>query len=173
MRTGFGSSRFSKNGGFYIKISMLANSSELIRDFAEVCALAGVPISEVEIRHEVIKPPHLGLALPSKVSAVYVFSLASKPNVVLKVGKVGTKSSARFVSQHYLPASCNSNLAKSICTGQDAWALLGIPNINDKTVGPWLRENTDRDHFFIEKEISVVSLLESFLQCRLKPLFEG
>lgn len=70
---------------------MLANAAELIRDFAKVCALAGMTVSEAEIRHEVIKPPHSRLALPPNVSAVYVFSLASKPEIVLKVGKAGRR----------------------------------------------------------------------------------
>lgn len=154
-------------------LSMLANPSELIRDFVKVCLLAGAPISAAEIRHEVIKAPHSRVALPPNTSAVYVFSLASKPDVVLKVGKAGQKSAARFVSQHYLPASCKSNLAKSICVEQETWALLGIPNIDEDTAGPWLRTNTDRDHFFTLREMAVVNLLESFLQCRLRPLFEG
>lgn len=96
---------------------MLANAAELIRDFAKVCALAGMTVSEAEIRHEVIKPPHSRLALPPNVSAVYVFSLASKPEIVLKVGKAGPKSAARFVSQHLCSAKtlcCTSNGAQFI-----------------------------------------------------------
>jgi len=152
---------------------MLANPVELIRDFTKVCALAGTPLSESEIRHELVKPPHLRVALPANTSAVYVFSFGSKPDIVLKVGKAGQKSAARFVSQHYLPASCKSNLAKSICVEQGTWAILGIPSVDEKTAGQWLRANTDRDHFFIKREMAVVNLLESFLQYRLKPLFEG
>lgn len=152
---------------------MLANPTELIRNFAQVSALAGMPVSETQIRHELIKPPHTPLVLPPNVSAVYVFSLASKSEIVLKVGKAGPKSAARFVSQHYLASSCKSNLAKSICSAQHKWEFLGISNIGPNNVGHWLRSHTDRDHFFIEKAAALVSLLECFLQCRLKPLFEG
>src|SRR5215469_18646148 len=104
---------------------MLANPTELIRDFVEVSILAGTPMRETQIRHEVITPPHARLVLPPNMSAVYVFSLASKPDLVLKVGKAGPKSAARFVSQHYLPASCKSNLAKSICFEPATWSVLG------------------------------------------------
>ncbi len=152
---------------------MLANPRDLIRDFIQVSMIAGTPISENQIRHEVITPPHNGLTLPSKNSVIYVFSLSSNPALVLKVGKAGPKSGARFVSQHYLPGSCTSNVAKSVCVERHTWELLGISSINEETVGAWLRAYTDRDHFFIEQGSLVLNLLECFLQCRLKPLFEG
>src|SRR5262249_8497011 len=124
-------------------------------------------------RHEVIIPPHRKLALPQNLSAIYVFSLSSKPKIVLKVGKAGPNSVARFVSQHYLPSSCKSNLAKSICANQSTWEILGISSVDHARAGQWLRAYTNRDHFFMENGAAALSLLECFLQCRLKPLFEG
>lgn len=152
---------------------MLPDPAGLIRDFANVSALAGVPVLADQVRHEVIRPPHSGLKLPTNVHAVYVFSLSSDPRIVLKVGKAGPKSLARFVSQHYLPSSSNSNLAKSLCGERQRRELLGISGVNADNVGEWLRTRTDRDHFFIVQGAPLIDLLESFLQCRLKPLYEG
>lgn len=152
---------------------MLANPSELIRDFTQVSMLAGMPLSEAQIKHEVVIPPHQKLVLPPKMAAVYVFSLSSNPSIVLKVGKAGAKSLARFASQHYLPLSCKSNLAKSISTERDVCRVLGIPDVDQTSAGQWLRTHTDRDHFFIEQNTAALSLFECFLHCRLKPLFEG
>src|SRR5438094_4304118 len=93
---------------------MRQNSAQLIADFVAVAALAGHTIRAEDIRHEFVPAPHARPQLPRGTSAVYVFSLASDESVVLKVGKVGPKSAARFGSQHYLPASAKSNLAKSV-----------------------------------------------------------
>jgi hypothetical protein len=51
---------------------------------------------------------------------------AAGPNRVLKVEKVGANRAARFCSQHYLPGSAGSNLAKSLLNERVLWAYLGI-----------------------------------------------
>jgi hypothetical protein len=147
-------------------------AKELIDDFVAVAALAGMPISQADIRHESISAPHKSPRFPRGTSAVYVFSLASDKSVVLKVGKVGPKSAARFVSQHYIPKSSKSNLAKSVLTQQSHWQKLGISLVEEDAIGDWLRTNTNRDHFYL-KGSRLTHLLEAFLQCRLNPLFEG
>ncbi len=101
--------------------------------------------------------------------AVYVFVWSGR---CLKVGKVGPKSQARFTSQHYRPASSNSNLAKSLVAGHEK---LGLSDITDSNVGAWIKGNVDRVNFLLSAEcgIPTLTLLESFLQCRLNPFFEG
>jgi hypothetical protein len=151
---------------------MHQNPQQLIADFVAVAALAGMPISAGDIRHESLPAPHKSPQLPRGTCAVYVFSLATDDSVVLKVGKVGPKSGARFGSQHYIAASAKSNLSKSVPAGVAHWQRLGISNADESTVGDWLRTNTNRDHFFLQGA-RLTHLLEAFLQCRLNPLFEG
>jgi hypothetical protein len=151
---------------------MLQNPKELITDFTTVAALAGMPIRTEAIQHVSVPAPHKNPQFPRNTSAVYVFSLASDESVVLKVGKVGPKSAARFGSQHYLPLSSGSNLSKSILAGKSHWQQLGIAAVNESTIGDWLRAHTNRDHFFLSGA-RLTHLLEAFLQCRLNPVFEG
>lgn len=101
--------------------------------------------------------------------AVYVFS---KRSDVLKVGKVGARSQARYTSQHYNPGSAMSTLAASILADRE-W--FGLSNIDEASVGQWIKDNVDRVNFLIDERfgVSVLTLLESFLQCRLKPRYEG
>jgi hypothetical protein len=151
---------------------MRENPKRLIEDFVAVAALARIHINAEDIRHERLSAPHKSPQLPRGTSAVYVFSLATDDSVVLKVGKVGPKSAARFGSQHYIPASAKSNLSKSLLAGRVHWEQLGVSEADETTVGNWLRTNTNRDHFFLNGS-RLTHLLEAFLQCRLKPIFEG
>jgi hypothetical protein len=154
---------------------MLHHPDALITDFVHVATLAHASISERHIVHVCLSAPHIPKPLPAGMQAVYVFSLTRPPYMVLKVGKAGSKSNARFQSQHYLPASSKSNLAKSLLNRSAMWPHLGIAALADQDVGPWLRAHTDRDHFFIAAEHGpfILALLEAFLQCRLRPTFEG
>ncbi len=101
--------------------------------------------------------------------AVYVFS---KGDDVLKIGKVGAKSQARYTSQHYNPGSSNSNLAKSLLADRES---PGFAQINEANVGQWIRQNIDRVNFLLDERagVPVLTLLESFFQCRFKPRYEG
>ncbi len=112
------------------------------------------------------KPPG---KLPDGKMAVYVFLLN---DLCLKVGKVGPQSHARYVSQHYHAKSSGSNLAKSVLHGKSELNFLGVNELN---VGDWIKENTDRVNFLLDrgKGVPLLNLLESYLQCRLKPIFEG
>ncbi|MBL0143839.1 MAG: hypothetical protein IPP91_17480 [Betaproteobacteria bacterium] len=148
----------------------LGDLNVLLDDFREVIALAGTSLPSAALSIETFPAPHRPpSALPNGKAAVYVFVWNG---ICLKVGKVGPKSQARFTSQHYSPASSNSNLAKSLVAGQ---GKLGLSGITDSNVGEWIKSNVDRANFLLSVEcgIPVLSLLESFLQCRLKPMFEG
>jgi hypothetical protein len=142
----------------------------LLDDFRKVVALAGVSLPPAAISFETLPAPHKPpSALPNGKMAVYVFIWNGR---CLKVGKVGPKSQARFTSQHYSPASSNSNLAKSLVAGH---GKLGLSGITESNVGTWIKTNVDRANFLLNAEsgIPVLTLLEAFLQCRLNPVFEG
>ena len=143
---------------------------EALTDFAKVAALANAEFSVEAISIEVALRPHEPPKhLPGNRMAVYVFFLNGQ---ALKVGKVGPKSNARYTSQHYLPGSAKSNLARSILLNP---ARIGAVNVDSVSVGNWIKQNTDRVNLLLPAVMgdSMLSLLESFLQVRWKPLFEG
>jgi hypothetical protein len=141
-----------------------------IDDFRTVAPLAGVELSNDAISIEHLSAPHLPpTKLPFGKMAVYVFYKGSE---VLKVGKVGAKSQARYTSQHYNPGSALSTLAASIVADRERF---GLADIDNGSVGQWIRENIDRVNFLVDERcgVPVLSLLETFLQCRLRPRYEG
>ena len=154
---------------------MLADPQALIRDFVQVARLSGFAIGAEAVTHEVLPAPHKPHTLPKDNQAVYVFSLAPPGLTILKVGRVGPRSNARFMSQHYNPNSSRSNLAKSLLWHQETWSQLGIATLDEATVGDWLKTHTARDHFYLNAGQSklLLNLLESFMHGRLRPLFEG
>lgn len=85
---------------------------QTLADFATVARLAGVSLAADDIRIEALPAPHAPpTRLPAGQMAVYVFTYGRD---VLKVGKVGPKSQARYTSQHYNPGSAQSTLAASM-----------------------------------------------------------
>jgi hypothetical protein len=141
-----------------------------IEDFGTVARLAGVALPDGAITIEALSAPHVPpTKLPIGKMAVYVFS---KGPQILKVGKVGAKSQARYTSQHYNPGSAMSTLAASILADRE-W--VGLGDMAEATVGTWIRENVDRVNFLMDEcfGVPVLTLLETFLQCRLKPRYEG
>lgn len=146
------------------------DSQNLLADFKQVARLAGITITDHDITIEKLLAPHIPPSnLPAGKMAVYVFTYN---NECLKVGKVGPRSKARYTSQHYNPKSSQSNLAKSILKSKKDFGSVELTEI---TVGDWIKKNTDRLNFLINLTLGVpvLTLLESFLQCRLRPRFEG
>ena len=149
---------------------MIWSPEPAIDDFRIVARLAGVELTNEAISIERLSAPHVPpTKLPLGKMAVYVFS---KGPDVLKVGKVGAKSQARYTSQHYNPASALSTLAASILADRER---LGLDDIAVASVGRWIRENIDRVNFLMDERcgVPVLTLLETFLQCRLRPRYEG
>lgn len=143
---------------------------DVMEKFRVVAELAGVTLAEDDIRIEVLPAPHKPPSrLPAGTMAVYVFSLGSE---FLKIGKAGPRSQARYTSQHYNPRSAASTLALSLLTDPDGPAR---GQADEATIGGWIRANVDRVNFIIKDSlgIHVLTLLESFLQCRLRPRYEG
>lgn len=146
------------------------DAEQLLNDFLTVADLAGIMLPRDAIRIETLPMPHRPPSkLPTGRMAVYVFSDKDR---VLKVGQVGWNSKARYTSQHYNAASSNSNLAKSLLKDEDAVQRYGV---NDENVSDWIKANTDRVNFILDVDLGkpTLNLLEAFVQCRLKPAFEG
>lgn len=149
---------------------MITDPQLLVDEFIQVASIAQVKLHEGALKVKSLPAPHeQPTTLPKGNFAVYVFEWTGR---CLKVGKVGPKSHARYTSQHYNPASSNSNLAKSILAARNQLCIEGIDESN---VGKWIMENTDRFNFLLDSAVGmpVLTLLESFLQCRLRPEFEG
>ena len=154
---------------------MIVEIEPMLSDFNQVASLAGLDLHRADITHECRNCPHEAGNLPVDMQAVYVFSLPDPPYEVLKVGKVGPKSHARFTSHHYNPYSSISNLSKSLLGDTVFWQGINIPPPDSARIGDWIRQNVDRDNFFLpaQKGSYALALLEIFLQCRLHPAYEG
>lgn len=152
---------------------MYLDVDQLIRDFVEVAKLTGIELRLDDVEVERLSPHLQPTRLPTGKMAVYVFSMA---DLCLKVGKVGPNSHARFTSQHYNPASSNSNLAKSLL-GCDNWDFCPEPNppLEISSVGSWIKQYTERYNFYFDasRGRELLSLFEAYLQCKLHPRFEG
>ena len=142
---------------------------QILADFATVARLARVPLAAEDIRVEALPAPHTPTRLLAGQMAVYVFTHGDD---VLKVGKVGPKSQARYTSQHYNPGSAKSTLAASMIADAER---LGLGEVDIAEIGNWIRSNVDRVNILLPASlgIRVLTLLEGFLQCRLRPRYEG
>ena len=142
---------------------------KILEDFVEVSTLAGLRITLAELKIEESPPPHAKpKTLPAGLVAVYMFKYGDK---FLKIGKAGPKSVARYCSQHY-GVNAPSTLAKSLIQHQ---ARLNLSGLEEANIGNWICRNTTRINvlFSANHGPAALSLLESFLHCRLNPMFEG
>lgn len=142
----------------------------VIEDFRTAAKLAGIDLGPDDIAIEMLPAPHTPpTRLPPGKMAVYVFC---KGDSVLKIGKAGPRSQARYTSQHYNPGSAKSTLAASVLADPEA---PGADAVDESNVGQWIKTHTDRVNFLLDYThgIAVLTLLEAFLQCRLKPCYEG
>jgi hypothetical protein len=161
---------------------VVQNPEELIADFLVAVRNMGVRIGDKGLEHRCGLGPHKPYALPAGRCAVYVFSLSRSYGSrcqagldrVLKVGRVGPNSNARFQAQHYNPRSSVSNLAASLIGEQVVWGYLGIERLSETHVGDWIRQHTDRDDFLLPAEDNPeLGYLERYIRARLGPVFEG
>jgi hypothetical protein len=114
------------------------------------------------------RPSSSAVIASSERLAVYVFMFGERS---LKVGKAGPNSVPRFCNHHY-GINAPSTLAKSLLKLQSS---MGGNNLDETNVKTWICQYTARVNFFIPSRYGVLalSLLEAFVQCRLKPEFEG
>jgi len=153
---------------------------ELATPFLAAAAQAGLTVPADTIVEEYLPAPHSQpKSLPLGKHAIYWFSIGDR---CLKVGKAGAKSNARYTSQHYNPGSSGSNLAKSILKHRDrikavlpAAKHAEVDHLDETTVGGWIKANTSRSNLLVGLSLNDVALgfLETFVQARLQPMFEG
>lgn len=97
---------------------MIRNPAGIIYGFIEALAKANsIRLAARDISHELFRAPHDYPDLSKRKCAIYVFSLHSAslapagPNRVLKVGKAGPQTIARFKYQYYSAGSAQGTLA--------------------------------------------------------------
>ena len=114
------------------------------------------------------KPHSAPHNLPKGKMAVYTFVY---DGVVLKIGKAGPNSNARYTSQHYNPKSAMSNLAKSILSDVE----MKDKGINEDNVGEWIKQNCRRIDIEIDADLGIFTLefIEAILHYKYMPKYEG
>ena len=104
------------------------NPEQLLEDFLAVAKFAGIELQREAIQIETLPMPHRPpRSLPTGKTAVYVFSERDR---VLKVGRVGPRSQARYTSQHYNPRSAPSTLARSLLKDGEVVQRCGLHDDN-------------------------------------------
>jgi hypothetical protein len=140
------------------------------QDFRIVATLAGHDLCDAELQTEFLPAPHRPpKCLPAGFMAVYGFW---GEDVWLKIGKAGPNSGPRYTSHHYNVGSSPSNLAASLANDprfRDNWGL------NSLSPREWIKARTHRANILIsaQRSLSLLLLLEAFLQARLQPRYEG
>ena len=161
---------------------MIEDPDALMVDFDEAASHVGVAGWPCSVRTEVRRAPHAPPAMPPGLAAVYVFALShdagsrapAGAGAVLKVGRVGPNSGARFSSQHYSSGSARSTLAGSLLRYQVLWPWLAVESLNMGNVKSWMTNNLDRFHFFVPSGHElVVAELEVYVRARVGSIFEG
>jgi hypothetical protein len=144
------------------------NIDTILSDFRKVLSLAGVDCALIDFDLVDRGCPHTSAALPCGKMAIYIFMDEMR---TLKVGKVGPNSNARFQTQHYLPGSSKSNLAKSLLDDEEG----PCRDLQADEIGPWIKKHLRRIDILVDAKagIPVLNLFEGFLHCRLSPKYEG
>ena len=143
---------------------------QLLSDFLSTAEHGQIEISPDTITIEQQPKPHTPpKELPEGKMAVYVFSTDTE---VLKVGKVNTGSENRYCRHHYNPQGAGSTLAKSLMEDENVPSMF---RPDKRTVSDLIKEQTDRVNFLLDAELGlfVLNFFESYIQCRLKPKYEG
>lgn len=160
---------------------MAIRLEHILTDFenrAETLQLDGWPCS---LEVEYLPAPHRPGGLRPGHGAVYVFALsdadASEAGAgrILKVGRVGPNSNARFQSQHYAPASAGSSLAKSLIGYPTLWPWLGVDHLDASTVREWMLQRLDRANVYVSgASVHLIPQLEMYVRARLGgSVYEG
>lgn len=161
---------------------VMTDAESLIAHFGQDATKAGIDGWPCPLHSEVLPAPHRPTTLPAGSTAVYVFALSAAAGqsapcgtgTVVKVGKAGPNSEARFRYMHYNPGSSNSNLAKSLLTHPILWPWLGIQHLTFNSVGDWIRANLDRTNFFLPAgHPQILATLEVYIRARVGSVFEG
>jgi len=112
--------------------------------------------------------PHTPKGLLYGKMGIYTFSYQDQ---FLKIGKAGTNSGARFLSQHYNPKSANSTLAASLLKDSD----MSVFGIDEANVKDWIKYNCRRIDIVMDSSLGVfaLGLVEAVLHYYYEPKYEG
>ncbi|MDD3227895.1 MAG: hypothetical protein PHE09_01655 [Oscillospiraceae bacterium] len=134
----------------------------------EVTKLLGKPVDKK--RYEIIDRgmPHEPKMLPFGKMGIYTFW---HNGIALKIGKAGSKSNARFMSQHYNPKSAQSTLAASILSDQSMTHL----DVSEANIGDWIKRNCRRIDILLDVDLGIftLELIEAALHYKYEPKYEG
>jgi hypothetical protein len=141
-----------------------------ISEILHILKAAGIVARSTDIDIEDMGVPHEApKSLPKGKTAVYMFFYG---NDAVKVGKVGSRSKARYTSQHYILKSAKSSLANSIVKEGVSFELT-----SDEKADPsgWIKSNTRRINILIDVQLgpNALNLIEAFMIAKLNPTFEG
>ncbi|WP_457630930.1 hypothetical protein [Oceanithermus sp.] len=127
------------------------------------------PVSRETFDVEVLTPPHFPRALPGGKQAVFAFYWPERERFIT-VAIAGPNSNARFQSQHYLPASSGSNLARKLLQHRED---LGLEDIDEHTVGLWMKGNLARVNIYLPAAVGreVLKYLKDYLKLVWEPIF--
>jgi hypothetical protein len=137
--------------------------------FVTVAALAKEPIRPDELKVEFLGAPHRPpSSLPAGKMAIYAFWWNGQ---WLKIGKAGPNSGPRYISQHYT-GSAMSTLSGSLANDTRMYDVLGFDR---QRPGDWIKKSTCRVNILVSsnRHKELLSLLETFLHARLRPIYEG
>ncbi len=151
-------------------VDLQAQVENALTDFCAVAKLAQIKLTRDDLMFELLSAPHKApTMLPAGKMAAYAFFV---DGVALKVGKAGPNSQARYTSQHYNAGSAPSTLAASIMRRP---SVFGLEMVDTKAVGTLIKARADRVNILLPASFgdAPISLLEAFLHCRWKPVFEG
>jgi hypothetical protein len=140
----------------------------VIEKLKNALQIAGSDINKFNIEILDRGCPHTPTPLPRGKMAIYMFRHDKE---ILKTGKVGPNSNARFQTQHYSSGSSKSNLAKSLLNdGEGPCRELSVNEI-----GEWMQKNLHRTDIIIDANagMEVLSFVESFLHLHFLPKYEG
>lgn len=161
--------------------TVLLSPDELIEDFTVAASSAPFAGWPCEMRGEMLPAPHRPpKMMPVGFGAVYAFALAPSSvapaggGTVLKVGKAGPKSAARFTSQHYSPGSARSTLAGGIVKYPILWPWLGIGAEEAADIRSWMMARLDRLHIFVrDPSPELLTTVELYVRARIGSVYEG
>ena len=138
---------------------------KIIRD---VSGVLGQSIDKT--KYEIIDRgmPHQPRSLPTRMMGIYTFWYEGK---FLKIGKAGSRSNARFLSQHYNPRSAQSTFAASILSDK----RMQDKGITENNVGDWIKNNCRRVDILLDWDLGIftLGLIEAALQYKYEPIYEG
>lgn len=143
--------------------------ADALADFCKVAELAGVHVELAQFDVEFLDAPHRPpSSLPAGKMAIYGFWGL---NQWLKIGMVGSKSKARYTSQHYNAGSALSTLAGSLAHDE---RMAEVAGFDAAVPGGWIKSSCNRVNILLPATIGreLLALLEAFLHVRLNPRYE-